>query len=177
MTNSTITIFAITLLQSSSLLQAAEPDPVPDTTPMTNAKLGQLLQRIDPDLKGELGYWTMTFENIPAQVITDANANRMRIVIRIAEVESLERDELYRLLQANFESALDARYAVAQGYVWSTFIHPLSSLNEEELVSAVAQTYNAALTYGTSFSSGLFNYGGGDNSEAFDAIIEKGFRT
>ncbi len=31
-------------------------------------------------------------------------------------------------MQANFDTALDARYAIAKGALWSTFIHPLSDL-------------------------------------------------
>ncbi len=149
-----------------------------DESGMTNAKLGELLSRIDAEVEGEAGSWTIEFEGVPAQIVTDAAADRMRIMIAITEVADLERDHLYRLLQANFESALDARYAVAHGYIWSTFIHPLSTLDEKELISAVAQTYNAAFTYGTTFSSGLFNYGGGDNSggdNVFDKILDKGY--
>ena len=57
------------------------------------------------------------------------------------------------------------------------FIHPLSALDDAEFVAGVAQTFNAAVTYGTTFSSGLFNFGGGDNGELFDAIKEKGTRS
>jgi len=38
-------------------------------------------------------------------------------------------------MQANFDSALDARYAIAKGKLWSAFIHPLSELNEEQFFS------------------------------------------
>ena len=77
--------------------------------------------------------------------------------------------------KGNFESALDARYAIAQGLVWSAFIHPLSSLTEAELISAMAQTFNTATTYGKSYSSGMFHFRGGDNrGEIFEEIIERG---
>ena len=61
--------------------------------------------------------------------------------------------------------------------MWAVFIHPLSKLDREQVVSAVAQTYNTALTYDTSFSSGVFNFGGGDNSDAHDALTERGLRS
>ena len=147
--------------------------PTPDS--MDNEQLENLLRRFDPDLKGETGQWLVTVNEFTAQIITDENANRMRIIIPLLQTEDLTQTELYRLLQANFESALDARYAIAQGLVWSTFIHPLSSLTEEELISAMAQTFNAAVTYGTTYSSGLFHFRGGDNrGEIFDEIIERG---
>jgi len=117
----------------------------------------------------------ITFRDTSAQVLTDEQADRMRIMIPIADAGDLEADVLYRMLQANYESALDARYAIAQGLVWSVFIHPLSPLTENQLLLSLAQTYNAAETYGTSFSGGLFQFGGGDNrGEAFDDILKRG---
>jgi len=96
-------------------------------------------------------------------------------MIPIADASDLKTDVLYRMLQANYESALDARYAIAQGLVWVVYIHPLSPLTEGELLLSLAQTYNAADTYGTSYSGGLFQFGGGDNrSEVFDDILKRG---
>ena len=69
-----------------------------------------------------------------------------------------------RMLQANFDAVLDSRYAVAGGNVWSVFIHRLSSLTSEDLISGVAQTAVAADTFGTSFTSGAVVFGGGDSS-------------
>jgi len=143
--------------------------------PMNNARLGALLQTLDPELSGRSGNWVVTFKETSAQVLTDERADRMRIMIPIADASDLETDQLYRMLQANYESALDARYAIAQGLVWSVYIHPLSTLTEGELLLSLAQTYNAAETYGTSFSGGLFQFGGGDNrGKIFDDILERG---
>jgi hypothetical protein len=69
------------------------------------------------------------------------------------------------LLQANFDSALDARYAIAQDTLWGTFIHPLSELSDEEFLVGLAQTVNVVTSYGTSYSSGMFIFGGGDSSD------------
>ncbi len=38
----------------------------------------------------------------------------MRVLIPIEGTDDLLKDELLRLMQANFDSALDARYAIAQ---------------------------------------------------------------
>ena len=44
-----------------------------------------------------------------------------------------------------------------------------------ELLLALAQTYSAAATFGSSYSGGLFQFGGGDNrSDVFDDILERG---
>lgn len=80
---------------------------------MNNERLGNLLRRFDPELEGQPGQWWITFNEFTAQIITDEAADRMRIIIPIDQTEDLTQDELYRLLQANFESALDARYAIA----------------------------------------------------------------
>ena len=51
-------------------------------------------------------------------MIADPRADRMRAMVPIRSADALEQDELLRLMQANFDSALDARYAVAQGRLW-----------------------------------------------------------
>ena len=83
------------------------------------------------------------------------------------------RSQLMRALQANFDSALDARYAVANELVWATYIHPLSPLLEGQFLSAVAQTYTAAETFGTTYTSGAFTYGGGDSAEEQRKLLEE----
>lgn len=143
--------------------------------PMTNRRLGQLLETLDPNLKGEPGNWVLTIQDVNAFVITDSNADRMRILIPITDATDLSQEQLVRIMQANFESALDARYAIAQDTLWSAYIHPLSPLTSTQLISAIAQTYNAAATFGESYSSGMFMYGGGDNrDDVYDEIIERG---
>lgn len=166
-----LALFVVLVLGANSARGSDAPLP---TGQMTNERLGNILQRLDPQLRGGPGNWIVRFAEQTAQVVTDASADRMRIMVPIADAKALNKEQLYRIMQANFESALDARYAVAEGTVWSVFIHPLGALEEDELVSAIAQTFNAAQTFGGSYSSGLFSFGGGDNSEAFDAIIEKG---
>ncbi|MEO0975570.1 MAG: hypothetical protein AAFX85_20965, partial [Pseudomonadota bacterium] len=76
--------------------------------------------------------------------------------------EDVSPELLRRLMQANFDTALDARYAIARNTVWATFIHPLSPLSEEELLSALAQTISIARSYGSTYSSGVWAFGGGD---------------
>ena len=63
------------------------------------------------------------------------------------------------------EAVLDARYAVAQGMLWGTYIHPLSTLTDEEFLVGLGQTANVVLSYGTSYSSGVFMFNGGDSAE------------
>ncbi len=172
-----LTLFACLAVSAADSQPDAEGLPSDEirTQRMDNASLGTLLKELDPGVSGRAGNWVVTFKDTSAQILTDQRADRMRIMIPIADASDLEAEVLYRMLQANYESALDARYAIAQGLVWVAYIHPLSPLTETELVLALAQTYNAAETYGSSFSGGLFQFGGGDNrSEIFDDILDRG---
>lgn len=65
-----------------------------------------------------------------------------------------------RVLEANFHSALDARYATSDGVLYAAFIHPLSPLTEAEVRSAVAQVASLVRSFGTTYSSGELVYGG-----------------
>lgn len=147
-------------------------------TYMNNERMHELLKRIDPELEGRLGYWAITYENHRAHVITDENADRMRVIVPIVNVEDVDKEELLRLLQANFDSALDSRYCVANGIIWSAFIHPLSILSDEEFISGLAQAFTSAVSFGSTYSSGALIFRGGDSGEKqrkyYESILEKG---
>jgi hypothetical protein len=80
-------------------------------------------------------------------------------------------------MQANFDSALDARYAIAQNLLWGAFIHSLNGLSEEEFLSGLLQTINVAQTFGSTFTSGAVVYGGGDSqgimTDQLEELIKK----
>lgn len=152
--------------------QAPEAPALP-TEPMNNDRLGQLLERLDAEVQGQAGQWLITYTDIPIYVVTDERADRMRIMTPIIDAETVSQALLYRLLQANFDAALDARYAIAQNKVWSTFLHPLSSLTERDFFSGLAQTLVARNTFGTSFSSGALTFGGGDSQEEQRKLYEQ----
>ena len=146
---------------------------------MDNTRLESLIRRIDPEADGKSGFWKLTVENHALTVITDETADRMRIIMPIEKIDDLDRKRLYRLMQANFDSALDARYSIAKNKLWSTFIHPLSPLGDEEFLSGIGQVVNLGATYGTSYSSGALLFGGGDSKELqqrelIDRLIQKG---
>ena len=140
-------------------------DALPEQQPMTGEYLGALVQSVDEAARREGNSWQFTVAELDALVVYDEAADRMRIIIPIGRADALEAEELMRLMQANFDSALDARYAVGQGLLWGTFIHPLSSLTEEEFLVGLGQTANVVLSFGTSYSSGLLQYNGGDSEE------------
>ena len=151
------------LLTASAVVAAADEEG--DRTAMTPERMGELILRVDGDARLEGNTWLFLVEGLEAVVIFDAAADRMRIMIPIEPEDELEEGHLRRLMQANFDSALDARYAIAQGMLWGTFIHPLSTLTDEQFLVAIGQTVNVVTSYGTTYSSGLFIFGSGDSAE------------
>jgi hypothetical protein len=159
----------------SSAAEQAEPPQVSQA--MNNERLQALIEGLARDVEGQPGYWRFTLHDFAASVITDEKADRMRIIVPVAEVKNLDEALLLRLMQANFDSALDARYSIAKGILWSAFIHPLSDLSDHQFIDGLAQTVNLAATFGTTYSSGALVFGGGDSqgeqNKYYRAIIER----
>ncbi len=146
---------------------------------MDNERLHELIVRVAPEAEGQPGYWRFQLEQIPVTVVTDEKHDRMRILVPIAQTSDLDQAQLYRILQANFDSALDARYAIAKDILWGAFIHPLAALDDEQFLSGLGQTLNLALTFGGSYSSGALVFQGGDAAQEqgralIDELIRKG---
>lgn len=132
---------------------------------MTAGRLAELIVKVDDEAVLEGATWFFHVEGLEAAVVYDVSADRMRIIMPIGPADELDEENLLRMMQANFDSALDARYAVAQGTLWGVFIHPLSTLTSEEFLVGLGQTANVVISYGSSYSSGLFIYGNGDSAE------------
>ena len=153
--------------------EPAEPEsksPNTNSDGMSVEKLDKILRRIDPNLSQNGNTWEFTFNEQNIIVVSDPVADRMRIMAPVISSSELEPAEMYRLLQANFDSALDARYAVAQDILWSVFIHPLSPLDADQLASGLLQVFNATITFGTTYNSGAVTFGGGDSNEELEEL-------
>ena len=137
-----------------ALSQEAEAPDVPPIAepPMTMQRMAEIIRAIDPDAQAAGNSIQFIIDDIPLVVIADPGANRMR---------------------ANFDTALDARYAVAQGRLWGVFIHPLSSLEKDQLLSAFVQTINVARSYGQSYSGGATVFGGGDSNGIYQDLFRE----
>lgn len=162
----------------------AEPSPddaVPDATAterMNNERLNAFIvnllgEEAGPGARKAPNQWEFDLEGYRVMVITDENADRMRMMVPITPAAELPPGLERRMLQANFDAVLDARYAIAQGVVWSAFIHPLSPLDDDQLVSGLAQTVTAAATFGTAFTSGAFVFGGGDTQQIHEDLYRR----
>lgn len=167
---------AVFLLVSSfataALAQSEEGAPEGEP-PMTLMRMIDILQAVDPEARVVDRVIELTIDGIPIIVITDPRADRMRAMVPIRSADGLDPAELMRLMQANFDSALDARYAVAQGRLWGVFIHPLSPLEKDQLLSGLVQTINVARTYGSLYSGGASVFGGGDTNDIYRGLLEE----
>jgi len=137
------------------------------------ARLREAVKRIDPDAEMVDNGATFRVGDASVMLVYDVVADRMRLLSPVEATDAVDADRLMRLMQANFDSALDARYAVAKGVLWSVFLHPLSSLTSDEFGSGLGQTVNLVVNYGSSYSSGAFIFGGGDSAEDQQELIEE----
>ncbi len=165
---STLVLLAVLFWMPLSVAEEAATD-----SGMTNNKLDELVKRFDKNAQSKPGFWQLRYDDTLIYVITDEDADRMRIIVEVAEAKQFDKEHLYRIMQSNFDSALDARYAIAQGSVWSAFIHPLASLSEKEFFSGLAQTITLAKTFGTTFSSGALTFNGGDSRAEHEKLYQK----
>lgn len=155
---------------------APEPQEVREPSEKAMAALEMIdtaLKEIDDTIARDGNSWQFLLEETQILVVTDPLAERMRIMVPIIQADSLDVDILARMMQANFDSALDARYAIANGLLWGTYIHPLTGLTEDEFLSGLGQTLSIVQTFGTSFSSGEVVFGGGDSQEIVGEQIEE----
>lgn len=165
-----IRIFALIalLFPAGAIAQNAAPEPH-----MTIPRMAEIVQALDPQARVAGTGFEFTIEDVPVLIVTDVRANRMRAMVPVRAAEGMTSDELLRVMQANFDSALDARYAVANGRLWGVFIHPFAELEKDQFISALAQTVNIAKTYGTLYSGGAMQFGAGDSGDLQSALIEK----
>jgi hypothetical protein len=166
-------LLAVLIIISSSASSFAQSEPVLEP-PMTMQRMADIIVAIDPDAALVGGRTIeLTIDDIPVIVVADPMANRMRAMVPIRSAEGMEPEELLRVMQANFDTALDARYAVARGRLWATFIHPLSPLEKDQLLSALVQTINLARTYGTGYTGGAQHFGGGDSNGIYQELLKE----
>ena len=107
--------------------------------------------------------WQFSALGFPMFIQTQETVDRMRIVAFVAETETLASEHYATLLEANYHSALDVRYALSDGYVVAAFIHPLAELSYRQFVLGIYQVINCADTCGTTFSGGTLVFGSPEN--------------
>jgi hypothetical protein len=165
-------LIVATMLTTTPLLaQEAEPH-------MTLERMAEIVLVLDEEANITPNGFEFVIDDVPVLIVADVRANRMRAMVPISSVDGMTPEEMERVLQANFDSALDARYAIAMGRLWGVFIHPLKELERDQLISGIAQTVNVAQTYGGLYTSGAAQFGAGDSSglqaQLLEELLEKG---
>lgn len=149
-----------------------------EAEPMTLERMMQIVRALDPEAQVEGRLARFSIAEATVLLVSDPAADRMRIMVPVRPVEGLSEEDLLRMMQANFDTTLDARYAIAKGVLWATYIHPLSPLGKEQLITGIGQTVNLAQTYGTLYTSGGLVFGGGDSAalqrQLIEDLLEKG---
>lgn len=120
---------------------------------MTLTELGSIIEKVGDNVESNKSRWSFTINNKPLISIADSTHNRMRIISPIMKVEDLTEELKTASLMANFHTALDIKYAITDGVLWSIFVHPLRELTEKQIVDAISQVYYGNANFGNSFSS------------------------
>lgn len=127
---------------------------------MTQNRLHDLIVDIGTDVMISGNTVQFTINDVRLICISDSAADRMRILSPIIELSEIDGEQLLLALAANYHTVLDARYALSEGVIYAAYIHPLSSLSEGELLSAISQVATARITFGNEYSSGALVFPG-----------------
>lgn len=126
---------------------------------MTQEQLENLIRSACSQVGGDPGALEFEFEEVAMACLSDITFDRMRLIAPIVEVQDLDSEDLLLVLEANFHTALDARYASSEGTLYAAFLHPLGSLAEPDAYSALQQVASLVKSFGTTFSSGHLVFG------------------
>lgn len=129
---------------------------------MSVPQMDKIFRSAADSVQGDQGRWQIKYKDIWIYVITDVNNNRMRIIAPIAKVDELEEKHFIKSLEANFHTALDIKYAISDGLMWSIFVHPFKELTAGQLTDALSQVYSGVATFGYTYSSGDLMFPGND---------------
>ena len=130
---------------------------------MTLEGVHHVLSELADTVEGDDGAWQFDLDGVRAACLTDTHFDRMRIIAPVVETEELTDEQRDACLEANFHTALDARYGTSDGVLYAAFIHPLSTLTADALRSAIEQVVSLVQTFGTSYSGGTLVFGTPDD--------------
>ena len=120
---------------------------------MDNKGLEKVIISMTDSIAGSPGQWRFKVGDMWMMCVTDANHNRMRIITPIIDIDEMNDGELEKCMEANFHSALDVKYCISDGVLWSAFIHPMKELSPKQVEDAIKQVYTASATFGTIYTS------------------------
>lgn len=120
----------------------------------------RILREQAEKMEGEGGAWLLYYRERIVFVLCDAEHNRLRIFTPITESKYVTPQEMEKMLEANFQSALDAKYGIYEDFVASVFTHPLAELTAGQLTDALQQVVTLADNFRQTYSSSDLLFGG-----------------
>ena len=135
---------------------------------MTQSKMAKIIEGLTEDIQASDNAINFVYDEVALTLVSDPRANRMRIVAPVIEADKMSEEQIIASLVSNYHLALDARYAIGSGVLFSTYIHPLAELTETQLVSAIRQVATLSKTFGTSYTSGELTFGVQTQEERVD---------
>lgn len=140
-------------------------DPSTEHPAMTVATMERIIRELARDVRSRGNVMEFVFDDVPMTCIYDTGHDRMRVVAGVTETSKVSQEQRAIILEADFHTALDARYATSKGILYAAFIHPLSPLQDKELRSGLSQVASLVKTFGTTYSSGELAFGAGSDEE------------
>ncbi len=134
---------------------------LPEHDVMTSQEMVNILITVADESKALPHAVLLKYKGIELRCIYDEKHDRMRIIAPVAARGNITDEQFEKAMEANFHTALDARYALNKGILYAAFIHPLSPLTKGQLESALVQTATLAATFGKDYSSGFLTFRGG----------------
>ena len=134
---------------------------------MTSAAISKLIESYLSEIEGRPGFWRGLREEVPVYVFSDDQNDRMRLMEPIGELRELDSSILQVLLQANYDRALDAKYALRGLEVWAVSVHPLATLAPDDFASFLEQVVKLVKNTGTTYASSdlVFRAAPGDGED------------
>ena len=135
---------------------------------MTTDSISKILDSYLTEVEGQPGFWRGVRDEVQLFVFSDDSHDRMRIMAPIGEVKDMQPELLQVLLQANYDRALDARYAMRGQEVWSVSVHPLATLAPDDFADFLDQVVRLVKNTGSSYASSDLVFGGGVSEDDDD---------
>ncbi|MEM1302905.1 MAG: hypothetical protein AAGH17_10000, partial [Pseudomonadota bacterium] len=86
----------------------AQSTPEADAEPLMDLpRMGEIVAALDPDAQFTGRGFQLTLSDVPVLIIVDPIADRMRAMVPIRSAAGMSPEEMQRVLQANFDTALD----------------------------------------------------------------------
>lgn len=153
----TTALSVLILLAGSALAQQQDSDSLPAES-MSPERLDQIYRLLGENVVSGHNVWSFSYGGIDVTSVISVPFDRMRIMAPIIAIDEVTEAQKDRLLEANYESALDVRYGVNEGILYAAFIHPLSTLNDRSVASALRQVATLAATFGSHYTSGELQF-------------------